>query len=114
MPRLLRPHEDGSTHHAAGSALRADPHPATATCARQLMNPHRDPLSYDLLELQPDRPAHACSRTPRLSTSSVPASNPSQPPTRHAEHSAPSPNRIEVCEQTPGDTRAATPTAIPG
>jgi hypothetical protein len=42
MPRLLRSHDDGSTHHASGSALRADPHPATAACARQLLNPHRE------------------------------------------------------------------------
>jgi hypothetical protein len=40
-------------------------------------------------------------------------SNPSQPPARHAEHSAPSPNRIEVGEHTPSDTHGSTATPIP-
>jgi hypothetical protein len=69
------------------------------------MNSRRDPLPYDLLELQPDRPTHACSRTPRLSTSSSPASNPSQPPACHTDHSDVSPNRIDVREQTPQTSR---------
>jgi hypothetical protein len=68
------------------------------------MNPQQHPLSYDLLELQPDRLAYACSRTPRHSSSSCLLRAPANLLRSTPKHSAPSTNRIEVGEHTPSDT----------
>jgi hypothetical protein len=113
MSPLLRSHGDGSTHHGSGSALRADPCPATAACARQLLNPHPELLPHDLLELYPDRPAHACSRTQRPSAARSPTSTRSHAPTRHTEHCVPTRSRIETPQRLPQNVHTSTPPPIP-
>src|ERR1700721_1464145 len=104
MSSLLRPHDHGATHHGSGSALRADPCPATAACARQLLNSHPAPLSYDLLELHPDRLAPACSRAPRHSSSSSLLPTPANLLRTTPKHSAHRTNRIEAAQRTPSGT----------
>src|ERR1039458_2054618 len=95
MPPLLRSHDRGSTHHGSGTALRADPHQTTRTGARQLLIPHPELLTDDLLELHPAPFAHAWPRTqpsaapssplrpaampaPLTPSSALPASGPSK------------------------------------